>query len=405
MNTRLLLLLIIPLLSNCADEPNGKTEFSLDYATDGLEISLTGSATNSSNPVTELKVEWGDGSSPTAIGSGFDSIMETHKYGNEGIYNIISTAINNVGDTAVDLQAVTVSFKETSLAGVRPAMYKTDVDEYLFLTLNLHTYQEKDQLEKLNMVVDVIGEMDIDFIAFQECAQHKAAKVIEGDIKEDNMAYLITEGLQEKYSKSYDYIWDWSHYGWTVWEEGVAVLSKYPIIDQESRYVSSATSLNNIESRKVIYGACQLPDGGTVNVFSAHLHWRKTLTDQEQNNQIRNMQTMVNEKSTANSYSFIAGDFNGNPTSDVPWSEGYFTMIDNGNYVDSYLLANLDANNKPAQSKHHTVLGSFPGRIDYIFMKGNPDFEVVDSQIIFRPDVIGVVSDHYGVITKMKKLQ
>ncbi|RLD19402.1 MAG: hypothetical protein DRI71_11875 [Bacteroidetes bacterium] len=80
-------------------------------------------------------------------------------------------------------------------------------------------------------------------------------------------------------------------------------------------------------------------------------------------------------------------------------------MIDNGNYVDSYLSANTDANNKPAQSKHHTVLGSFPGRIDYIFMKGNPDFEVVDSQIIFRPDVIGVVSDHYGVITKMKKLQ
>ena len=147
-----------------------------------------------------------------------------------------------------------------------------------------------------------------------------------------------------------------------------------------------------------------MPDGGQINIFSSHLHWRKTLTDQEQNNQIRKMQAMVDEKLTANSSSFVAGDFNVNPTSDAPWSEGYFTMIDNGNYVDSYLMVNTDANNKPAQSQHHTVLGSFPGRIDYIFMKSNPDFEVVDSQIIFTPDIIGVVSDHYGVITKMKKL-
>ena len=111
---------------------------------------------------------------------------------------------------------------------------------------------------------------------------------------------------------------------------------------------------------------------------------------------------MVDEKSTANSYSFVAGDFNVNPTSDYPWSEGYKTMIANGNYVDTYLLANDGANNKPAQSQHNTVLGDFPGRIDYIFMKSNADFEVVDSQIIFRADIVGKVSDHYGVITKVR---
>ncbi|RLD23309.1 MAG: hypothetical protein DRI71_05635, partial [Bacteroidetes bacterium] len=338
----------------------------------------------------------------TTILDDFDSILENHKYANKGIYNLLATATNNLGDTTYEDLAITVSFKETSLAGIRETLFKTGQNEYSFLTINLHTYQEEDQLEKLNMVIDVIGQMDIDFITFQECAQHKSAELIDAIIREDNMAHLIVAGLDEKYSTSYKFSWDWAHYGWNVWEEGVSVLSKYPILENEARYVSSSTSKTNIESRKVIYSACQLPDGKQINMYSVHTHWRTSLTSEEQNNQIKNIQAMVDEKSTANSYSFVAGDFNVNPTSDYPWSEGYKTMIANGNYVDTYLLANDGANNKPAQSQHNTVLGDFPGRIDYIFMKSNADFEVVDSQIIFRADIVGKVSDHYGVITKVR---
>jgi len=399
----LIFLVLMPLPYSCVDESIGQTKLTLDYTTDGLELELSGNVVNSSYAIASVSIDWGEDGPLTLVAGNFDSINETHKYDNEGLYNVITKAITAVGDTSIEQQEITVSFTPTSLVGIRQTMYKAAANEYLFLTLNLHTYQEEDQLQKLNMIIDVIGSMDVDFISFQECAQHKSAKLINENIREDNMAYLIIAGLQKKYGKSYDFIWDWSHYGWNVWEEGVAVLSKYPIIAQEARYVSSATSKNNIEARKVIYGASQLPNGSNINLFSAHLHWRKSLTDQEQNNQIRNLQAMVDEKSTSGTYSFVSGDFNGNPTSNSPWSEGYLTMVDNGSYIDTYLEANADANNKPAMSKHYTVLGDFPGRIDYIFMKTNPDFTVIDSQIIFKPSVVGVVSDHYGVITKVKQ--
>ena len=106
----------------------------------------------------------------------------------------------------------------------------------------LHTYQENQQNEKFNMLTELIYSMDVDFIAFQECAQHKSSTVTEGIIHEDNMALIISENLSEKYGVEYNFEWGWVHYGWDVWEEGVAVLSKHALIDSESRYISSNTS-------------------------------------------------------------------------------------------------------------------------------------------------------------------
>ena len=121
-------------------------------------------------------------------------------------------------------------------------------------------------------------------------------------------------------------------------EEGVAVLSKYPVIQSADRYISSSTGTGSITSRKVIYASCQVP-GGLFNVFSAHTHWRTSVSDEEQNNQVRNIQSMVVEKETASpdALSVVCGDFNCNPTSDYPWSEGYNTMMRKGDYSDSFL--------------------------------------------------------------------
>jgi endonuclease/exonuclease/phosphatase family metal-dependent hydrolase len=155
-------------------------------------------------------------------------------------------------------------------------------------------------------------------------------------------------------------------------------------------------------SRKVIYASCQAT-GGLFNVFSAHTHWRLSLSDEEQNNQIKKIKLMVEEKdsSAIDAVSFVCGDFNGNPTSDYPWSEGYNTMMGTNDYSDTFLDIYPDANQKPAQSIYNTIGGDLPGRIDYIFMKKNPNFKVIDSQIIFKNDVVGIVSDHYGVLTKV----
>ncbi|MCE7736998.1 MAG: hypothetical protein GPJ54_19085 [Candidatus Heimdallarchaeota archaeon] len=290
---------------------------------------------------------------------------------------------------------------QDSILGLDNNLYKQYSNEFLVLTLNLHTYQESNQDEKINMIVDVIGNLEIDLIAFQEAAQYKESNTLYSDIKADNIVYIIAERLKTQFNMTYYFEWDWSHYGWQVWEEGVAILSKYPINHSSSLYVSSATSTSNIQSRKIISSQVTIPNIGDINLISAHLSWRLSETSEEQNNQIKSTKNHVTDfENSFSGYSIVAGDFNGNPVDDPPWNEGYNTMIQGGYYVDSYLEVVPNANTKPRDAIHDTVKGTFPGRIDYIFRKNVTQIRSLASQIIFTPDVVGLVSDHYGVITK-----
>ena len=392
----------------CSKEtiPNQKLGIDVNVTTENLKVTITGSITDTDGLISEAIIDWGDSHTENIATGDFIGFEKSHIYSQAASYNVSLTAIDNNGDSTGKSLNVVVEYKEVDIGNIKDGLFKTSNGEYLILTINLHTYQEDQQNEKLNMLMEVIGKMDVDFIALQECAQHKSATITEGIIREDNMALVIANSLKDKYNIEYNFVWDWAHYGWSVWEEGVAVLSKHPLINSEDKYVSTNTSNNNITSRKVIYGSYQIPEG-RVNIFSAHTHWRTSETDEEQNNQINNIQLMVDEKEALAPVeaSFVCGDFNGNPTSDYPWSEGYNTMINNGGYVDTFLEIYPDANNKPAQSIYNTVGGTYPGRIDYIFTKNNAHFRVVDSQIIFTNDVVGKISDHFGVITKVEYIQ
>ncbi|MCD6596098.1 MAG: hypothetical protein J7L04_00315, partial [Bacteroidales bacterium] len=271
-------------------------ELSITHSTEGLELTINGSAVDASGTISEVRISWGDNSYDRFIYNEFSNINESHIYSKPDTYTITIRATNNSDKSSSESIQVAMSFKETSLAGIKETMFKTSDDEFLVLTVNLHTYQEKRQNEKFNLITDVIAKMDIDFIALQECAQNKSSTITEGIIREDNMALIISNSIKGKYSVDYNFIWAWAHYGWTVWEEGVAILSKYPLIESEDKYISSGTSVYNITSRKVIYGSYQIPDIGIINIFSAHLHWRTSETDEEQNNQIRRTKSMAREK-------------------------------------------------------------------------------------------------------------
>ena len=390
----------------CSKKPtesvNLKPTITISYALDDSEITLSGSIKDKDGTVSKMIIDWGDGniSNPTHLD--FAQFEVTHDYEMAGTYLILVTGIDNDSDTSFYSFTVEMNFIANPLEGIKESIFKTSDKEYLVLTINLHTYQESEQAKKLEKLIDVIGQLDIDFIALQECAQHKSSPITSGIIREDNMALIISNRLQEKYNLEYNFVWNWAHYGWNVWEEGVAVLSKHPLIDTDEKYISSNTSTNNILSRKVIYGAYQIPEG-MINVFSAHTHWRTSETDDEQNSQIQNIKDMASDKENANHSvtTFICGDFNGNPTSSFPWSEGYQTMMENAEYEDTFLEVFPNANNTPAQSIYNTVGGTYPGRIDYIFSRNNGAFEIADAQIIFTNTVSGKISDHNGVLTKV----
>ncbi|OHD24910.1 MAG: hypothetical protein A2086_03805 [Spirochaetes bacterium GWD1_27_9] len=286
-------------------------------------------------------------------------------------------------------------------------MQKKSNNEIMILTLNMHTYQETNQDAKFNMIAKLINDLTIDLIAFQECAQKNNTEILTGKIRTDNMAYIITKKLKDNYALDYYYVWDWSHYGFSVYEEGVAVISKYPITSSESRYISTNTSKNDITSRIAMMGTTNIPSIGNINFFSAHTHWMTSSTDTEHNSQVLKIKQFVTDKDTtgdvSTDLSIVCGDYNCNAANILPWVTPYNTMVANNDFIDTFLSANPKANDKPQQAIYDTVKGDYPGRIDYIFMKNNVKFSVVNSMIVFKPDIVGTVSDHYGVITKLKK--
>ncbi len=392
---------LIIIFSACKKNPIAPY-LDLNSSVEGLKVSVEGSLNDPGQNILDILIDWGDSHTEKIDKTQFNGFESEHLYSLPGTYIIVITARDSSSELIRKEIITKVDYKPTSLDNINLSLFKSSSKEYLILTINLHTYQESQQNEKFNLLVDVIAKMDIDFIALQECAQNKSANIVEGIVKEDNMALIITKMLKDKYNIDYNYVWNWSHYGWSIWEEGVAILTKYPLIDTDERYISSGTSINNIQSRKAIYGSYQTGNA-LINVFSVHTHWRTSLSDQEQNNQIENIKLMVNEKEALSSdvASIVAGDFNCNPTSDYPWSEGYNKMMENNEYEDTYLEIFPDANQKPAQSIYNTVGGTYPGRIDYIFMKSNTRYITLASQIIFKDDVVGRISDHFGVLTKI----
>jgi len=406
MITKVFIALFITIIAfGCSEKldiTNQKPNLNSTNSLDGLKITFSIHAIDPDGSISKINIAWGDNKIENLLNRDFSNLEVSHFYSLPKTYNITIIAIDDKMDSTIQSFPITMDYKETSLNGIKESMFKVSENEFLILTINLHTYQETQQNEKFNTIIDVIGKMDIDFVAFQECGQKKSSAIKEGIIRTDNMALIISEGLKQKHNADYSYIWDWAHYGWDVYEEGVAVLSKHPLVDSEARYISTSTGTSNIGSRKAIYGSYQVTQG-IINIFSTHTHWRTSLTDEEQNNQVKKIKAMVLEKDNSDPtiLSFVCGDFNGNPTSDYPWSEGYNTMLRNNEFKDTFLEINPLANNKPAQSIYNTVEGEFPGRIDYIFMKNNATYKVVDSQILLTDAIIGKVSDHYGVLTKV----
>jgi maltose 6'-phosphate phosphatase len=285
-----------------------------------------------------------------------------------------------------------------------PQQAQKPSDELTILTLNLHTYQETDQLRKFEIIAEVIARLDVDLIAFQECAQSKDGVVVDTNkgipIRADNMAALIIERLAQEYHLDYrNYFWDWSHYGFEIYEEGLAVIGKsqYPLLDWGSTYVSASQSHSSIDSRKVVYGRFNIPEIGQILLTSAHLSWGS-----DQLPQLR--QTVAYSQSHTNSASrgeFIVGDFNAEPT-----SPAYASMTGELGYQDAYTEAN------GGTGQNDPTIGN-DSRIDYVFQHDlATGLTPIMSQRLFF-DLAGAgqdqaamerVSDHCAVLLRFKLL-
>jgi len=289
-------------------------------------------------------------------------------------------------------------------AGTEPS------SELSILTLNLHTYQELlepdggTQADKLDRIADTIAAIDADFVCLQECAQSASASVISDTrahlsasgaefLKADNMAYLLSRRLKDTYGLTYGYAWSWAHYGFSVYEEGVAILTKHPIDSYDNAYISTSTSPGNpLGSRKAIHLSSTLPGGKVVNVFSAHV----SFAGPEQDRQLDTLRLWMAGKEVNGAVaSVVGGDFNMDQG-----SPGYLRMtstVGGAPYIDSYWFAN------PEGYGDSTIQGG--QRIDYVFFKNGNRLVPLTGQTYFKigNSYLGSrVSDHNGTILRLK---
>ncbi|MDD1630800.1 MAG: endonuclease/exonuclease/phosphatase family protein, partial [Methylococcaceae bacterium] len=93
------------------------------------------------------------------------------------------------------------------------------------LILNLHCYQEDNQDYKFSQIAKAINELDVDIVCLQEVAE------LWNDGHGDwntNSAKIINDRL----NSPYHLYTDWSHLGFDKYREGVAILSRYPMLKQ-----------------------------------------------------------------------------------------------------------------------------------------------------------------------------
>lgn len=254
------------------------------------------------------------------------------------------------------------------------------------LTLNCHSWQEDNQIKKIKYLAKVINEKEYDVIALQEVSQLINSDIVFGKIKNDNFALLLKEELLKLNNDKYEFVWDIVHIGYDIYEEGLCIMTKLPIIEQDSFYVSNSKDMNFWKSRKIVKAKVKY-NGKDIVFYSCHLGWWND-DDEPFKNQAINLINDVKKEDL----SLLMGDFNNNAG---VRNEGYDHLLDAG-LIDTFSLAKV-------KDDGFTVKGKIAGwdenienlRLDIIF--SNKELEIEKSNVIFNSKNKKIISDHFGV--------
>lgn len=245
---------------------------------------------------------------------------------------------------------------------------------------------ESQQQEKIKIIAEAIKENKYDVIALQEVNQSVGARLVFDNVKEDNFALVILNQLQKMGCSDYKMVWDFSHIGYHIYEEGLAILSKHEIIDSKSIFISKNTDKNYWKARLVVRTSIKF-DKEIIDFYSCHLGWWND-SEEDFSKQADRLLNSINQ----NRLTFLMGDFNNNA---CVRNQGYDYLLCKGIY-DTFMAAEQ-------KDAGVTVRGNIDGwegnnenlRLDLILT--NMIRPVKHSRVIFNGCNRAVVSDHYGV--------
>ncbi|MFM9278024.1 endonuclease/exonuclease/phosphatase family protein [Paenibacillus jiagnxiensis] len=269
------------------------------------------------------------------------------------------------------------------------------------LTLNTHAWHEEHQLDKIGQLARFINEHRFDVIALQEVNQpmqdapvtaeglvHFTAAEHDAVIKHDNYAYL----LQQKLDETYYWTWAPTHMSGRKYDEGVALLSRTPILETVSGYVSTGRDYASFRTRKIA-GILTETGGAKTWFVSGHFGW---WNDGEEPFRQQWDRAEAVLRSCRSNPVFMMGDLN-NAAS--VRDEGYDYVMQHG-WHDLYEEAER-------RDEGYTVLKAIAGwenntdnlRIDYIL--SSMPVRAKSSTVVLNGKTGPVVSDHFGVAAEL----
>lgn len=247
------------------------------------------------------------------------------------------------------------------------------------LTINTHSIIETGYKKKLEIFVDAVGKIQPDIIAMQEVNQVKIGSSF-------NHAEAVVSML-EKIGVNYYYKWLPIKLGYGMFDEGLAVLSKWPIEYSKSFFISEINDYYNWKTRKVL----GIKTKGQW-FYSVHMGWWK---DEEE--PFFNQWKKLLSKLDMTEKIWLMGDFNSEAS---VLREGY-ELVKKSGFYDSFSVAESKDNGitvgKKIDGWKTTDIDGM--RIDYIF--SNFKTRIKSSKVIFNGDYYDVVSDHFGVLIEV----
>ncbi len=290
------------------------------------------------------------------------------------------------------------------------------------MTLNAHSHGvdlPAGIFEKnLDYLADCILQQQVDVIALQEVCQTQSADTVKAGqihrfiaaggeegiddlaeagkktvIRQDNYVWRLIQKLEQKGSQ-YDWTWDGIKTGYGIFDEGLAIISKFPIENVQTYYLSNSRDYQNWKTRKAI--AADVSVGAQKVCFACtHMGW----WEDEEEPFASQMDLLQKELSEKEGKIFLMGDFN-SPAKER--NTGY-DYVKNYGWLDTWQLA--------GNGIHEiTVPGKIDGWseeaekglcIDYIW--ANHPANVVSSRIVFSGQKEPVISDHFGILAEINE--
>lgn len=272
------------------------------------------------------------------------------------------------------------------------------------MTLNTHSLVEEHYSEKLESFVQAVSEEQPDIIALQEVNQtitEMPVKIAQGyipcaeaiTIRQDNHIYHATEMLK---SRGICYFWTWLPLkkGYDKYDEGIALMSRSPILETKIVQTSAINDYNNWKTRKIL--GIRTEATPEEWFFSVHYGWWDDPDEPFQGQWQRTKDAL-----TDHSHMWLMGDFNS--PAEVR-GEGY-DMIRQDGWHDCYLLAKeKDCGitiGKVIDGWKDKTTSTDGMRIDQIWCSEKR--RIISSEVIFNGTNRSIVSDHYGVIVNYER--